>query len=140
MSRPDGQPSVPFTSYRQALFLVRDLINTADGTCVSESLTYSRSIMSTCCDVLSGTSPGSLIPPAEWVEWYSTGLIFMPTRITMSVGYSSCAKSVYFQYPREFVDRKNTSHREEDQDSIHDNANPWLRQHLERRDQIEYLR
>ena len=45
-------------------------INTVDGTCVSESLTYSRPILYTCCGILGGTSAGSLVNciPVEWVE------------------------------------------------------------------------
>ena len=74
------------------------VVNTADGICVSESLTYSRSIMYTCCGLLGSTSAGSLANciSVEWVEWYSIGLICMPTRMIMSVGYNACVKSVYF--------------------------------------------
>ena len=45
-----------------------------------------------------GKSARSLVNriPVEWVEWYSTGLICVPTRMTMSVGYNPWVKSVYF--------------------------------------------
>ena len=71
-------------------------INTVDGTCVSESLTYSRPILYTCCGMLGGTGAGPLANciSVEWVEWYSTGLICMLTMMTMSVGYNPCAESV----------------------------------------------
>ena len=60
--------------------------NTADGTCVSESLTDSLPILYTCCVMLGGTGAGFLenCIPGERVEWYSTGLICMPTRMIMS--------------------------------------------------------
>ena len=66
-----------------------------DGICDSKSVTYSRWIVNTGGGILLSLGRPNVDPRAkgiraEWVEKCSTGLIFIPTRMIMSVEYRPC--------------------------------------------------
>ena len=82
-----------------------------DGICDSKSVTYSRWIVNTGGGTLLSLGRPNADPRAkgirsEWVEKCSTGLIFIPTRMIMSVEYKPCDDRSVFSTREKCIEEK----------------------------------